>query len=172
MTLSAFGSSTPLKVEAIATPHCCRTTCFAAVWVERRRASLAAHALLLSRSAMQPLPPLVRSGGRRPARPSPRLARVYSFGENSHAKDLVSTCTGNGGVCYHRPGSGRRTLQSSQVGEGRRRRWVGLHLCRSCRTAFVYPAALRNSAMPTQTKLITNVLSGEKPRGGKSTPPR
>src|SRR5215467_4492810 len=55
MTLSAFGSSTPLKVEAIATPHCCRTTCFAAVWVERRRASLAAHALLLSRSAMQPV---------------------------------------------------------------------------------------------------------------------
>src|SRR5262249_19394216 len=31
---------------------------------------------------------------------------------------------------------------------------------------------IRNSAMSTQTEVIINVSNGEKPSGGKSTPPR
>src|ERR1035438_2183105 len=65
---------------------------------------------------------------------------LYSFRKNSNATVLLSAGSGNRDVRANRVGSTSRSVQGAQDGEGRRRRWLGLHLCRRRRTPAVYSA--------------------------------
>src|ERR1017187_6763219 len=62
---------------------------------------------------------------------------LYSFRKDSNATILLSAGSGDRHVRAIRVGSTNRP-QGAQDGEGRGRRWLGLHLCRRRRTPAVH----------------------------------
>ena len=79
---------------------------------------------------------------------------------------LVS-CAGNRDVRANRVGSTGRPVQGAQDGQGRRRRRLGLHLCRRRRTPAVHPAPRETpaDARAVQTRLTIFNLDTLEPAG-------